>query len=195
MNRTKQALSDAYWQLLEEKPYNKITVQNIVERCQVNRNTFYYHFSDIPALTEYTIEAWADTIIKEHCQFGDPIQCLEPIIAECIKRKNACLHLYRSFQRESLMRYLNRIILHSVTTYVEQATDGITIPTEDRETLIHFYKCSLYGVILDWLDSDMSYDLLEFTRRIVAFFPEIGKKAFLQHANIIPQNQAGRNVN
>lgn len=37
MNRTKKAIIEVFWQLLEEKPYNKITVQNIVERCEVNQ--------------------------------------------------------------------------------------------------------------------------------------------------------------
>ena len=44
MNRTKLAIVDTFWQLLEEKSYHKITVQDIVDRCQVNRNTFYYYF-------------------------------------------------------------------------------------------------------------------------------------------------------
>lgn len=35
MDRTKKAISEAFWQLLEEKPYNKITVQSIVERCHI----------------------------------------------------------------------------------------------------------------------------------------------------------------
>lgn len=52
MIRTKEIIRDAFWELLEEKPYNKITVQDIVNRCQVNRNTFYYHFQNIPALME-----------------------------------------------------------------------------------------------------------------------------------------------
>lgn len=50
MNRNKQAIIDAFWELLEEKPLSKITVKDIVERCQINRNTFYYHFRDIPLL-------------------------------------------------------------------------------------------------------------------------------------------------
>ena len=37
MNYTENAIKDAFWQLLEEKPYNKITVKDIVERCQENR--------------------------------------------------------------------------------------------------------------------------------------------------------------
>lgn len=55
MKKTKEIIIDAFWQLLEEKPFNKITVQNIVERCALNRNTFYYHFQDIPNLAEYTV--------------------------------------------------------------------------------------------------------------------------------------------
>ena len=55
MKKTKETIIDAFWQLLEEKPFNKITVQNIVERCTLNRNTFYYHFQDIPNLAEYTV--------------------------------------------------------------------------------------------------------------------------------------------
>ena len=46
MNWTKKAIIDVFWQLLEEKPYSKITVQNIVEHCQINRNTFYYQLAN-----------------------------------------------------------------------------------------------------------------------------------------------------
>ena len=56
MNRTKHEIIVAFWQLLEKKPYNKITVQDIVDHCHVNRNTFYYHFQDIPSLTEWSVE-------------------------------------------------------------------------------------------------------------------------------------------
>ena len=48
MNRTKKLISDAFWEILEEKPFNRITVQNIVECCQVNRNTFLLSFSGYP---------------------------------------------------------------------------------------------------------------------------------------------------
>ena len=47
MKRTKELLTDTFWELLEEKAYSKITVNDIVSRCDVNRNTFYYHFQDI----------------------------------------------------------------------------------------------------------------------------------------------------
>ena len=40
---TKEIIIRTLFELLNEKPLAKITVKDIVERCGVNRNTFYYH--------------------------------------------------------------------------------------------------------------------------------------------------------
>ena len=47
---TKKAINQAFLDILAEKPLEKITVRDITERCGINRNTFYYHYQDIPAL-------------------------------------------------------------------------------------------------------------------------------------------------
>ena len=103
MKKTKETIIDAFWQLLEEKPFNKITVQNIVERCALNRNTFYYHFQDIPNLTEYTVKLWADEIIQNNYEFGSPMTCLSPLVEEFIKHKKAFQHLYSSSQKSPFL--------------------------------------------------------------------------------------------
>ena len=48
---TKQAIKNSFLKLLNDRPLNQVTVKAIVEDCGINRNTFYYHFTDIPALT------------------------------------------------------------------------------------------------------------------------------------------------
>ena len=45
-NITKKALAGALKALLEEKPFEKINVGDICERCEMNRKSFYYHFKD-----------------------------------------------------------------------------------------------------------------------------------------------------
>lgn len=50
---TKEIIAKTFTELLDEKPMSKITVKDIVERCGVNRNTFYYHFKDIPDVVGY----------------------------------------------------------------------------------------------------------------------------------------------
>ena len=45
-NITKKALADALKELMDTKPFHKISVSDICERCQMNRKSFYYHFKD-----------------------------------------------------------------------------------------------------------------------------------------------------
>ena len=42
-NFTKQAIKASFLQLPNEQPLSKISVRDIVERCGINRNSFYYH--------------------------------------------------------------------------------------------------------------------------------------------------------
>jgi AcrR family transcriptional regulator len=44
---TKHAIKDAFLQLLKEKPLEKISVQELTDRAQINRVTFYQHYNSI----------------------------------------------------------------------------------------------------------------------------------------------------
>jgi AcrR family transcriptional regulator len=44
--RTRQSLQTALSQLIEEKGYEKVTVQDVIDRANVGRSTFYAHFED-----------------------------------------------------------------------------------------------------------------------------------------------------
>lgn len=41
----KERLENAFWELLADRDYRKITVTDVVSEAGVNRNSFYYHFS------------------------------------------------------------------------------------------------------------------------------------------------------
>src|SRR5208283_3942270 len=55
IRRTRQMLFEAFQDLLAEKTFDLITVQDIAERSTVNRATFYDHFTDKFALLEAKI--------------------------------------------------------------------------------------------------------------------------------------------
>ncbi len=69
---TKKALAASLKQLLKEKPLDKITVTDLVEDCEVNRQTFYYHFQDIYDLIEWIYVSEAARILgdKKQRQLG-----------------------------------------------------------------------------------------------------------------------------
>lgn len=43
---TRMVIRQAFFDLLREKPVNKITVKEICQRCEINRATFYRHYQD-----------------------------------------------------------------------------------------------------------------------------------------------------
>lgn len=187
MNRTKSAIVAAFGALLEERPLSKITVKEIVERCGVNRNTFYYHFDGIPSLLEESIEDMVSQVIETHSCFGSPMECLTPMIQYTTEHKTAVLHIYRSSQREAFQRGLNRIAQYSVEKYVEKITFDLSLsPTQigERNLLIQYFKCVFVGTIEDWLDRRMEYDLLAYINRITQLFDGAGKQAFLKCMNM-----------
>ena len=52
IRKTKRAIHDAFTSLLVEKDLNKITIIEIAERADINRKTFYNHYSGIHLLVD-----------------------------------------------------------------------------------------------------------------------------------------------
>lgn len=51
----KERMRNAFWALLEDREYRKITVTDIVHEAQVNRNSFYYHYGSLSELADDAI--------------------------------------------------------------------------------------------------------------------------------------------
>lgn len=162
MNLTKRAMAGAFWLLLEEKPLGRITVKDVVERCQMNRNTFYYHFQDLRALTEYALEEWLGALARERCVSGPPLERFARLVQGVAERRAAVMNLCRSSGREPFLNGLERL-----AGCAARLCAGVPagLPEGDRRTLLRFYKCVFAGVALDWLDGGMDYDAGAFVRR------------------------------
>ena len=51
----RERMQEAFWELLREKSFAKITVGDVARTAQVNRNAFYYHFDNTLDLAQKTI--------------------------------------------------------------------------------------------------------------------------------------------
>lgn len=177
---TKKIIKETFWEILEEKPYNKITVQDIVNRCQVNRNTFYYHFQDIPSLMSDSIEDWATDVIREYGTYASPVDCITYMAQECMKRKNAFLHLFRSVHKDVFLSRLNQTGEDIIHIYVDNFGEYKQISKEKKEIVIKYYKCIFVGSVLDWLEEDASYDLAKLYREMCEIFAGASERAIAE---------------
>lgn len=156
---TRDAIKRSFLKLLEEKPLNQITVRDIVEDCGINRNSFYYHYADIPALVTEIITEQANAIIAQYACVSSLNECMTAAIQFATCHKRAILHMYRSVNREMVEDYLMQICRYMVETYVHTAIGKVPIREEDKEILIRFCQCECFGQIVAWLNSGMKYDI------------------------------------
>ena len=54
--RSRRLITGALADLLQEKPLDKITVTDVVNRADINRGTFYAHYSDIPGVIDSLVD-------------------------------------------------------------------------------------------------------------------------------------------
>lgn len=166
-NFTKQAIRTSFMKLLNEKPLGKISVRDIVEDCGINRNSFYYHYQDIPALISEIITGLFDRLIAAYPDVTSLVDCFNAAVDYTLKNKRAILHIYNSVSRDIFETYLMKYSEYAVTEYLSAAFSDGTVSEEDREIIIRFVKCSLFGISLDWLSSGLPEEAVGNIRRML----------------------------
>lgn len=163
---TKKAIADSFLKLLREKPLDKITIKDIVEDCGINRNTFYYHFEDIPALVETILKEETDRVLGEHLGEDSWEEGFIAAARFALENKKSIYHIYNSVNREVFEQYLNRIGMDVMERFVAKAAEGFHVSGEDQKLMASFYRAALTGMILDWLAHGMKYEPEDVIRRL-----------------------------
>lgn len=166
-NFTKRAIKEAFWKLLNEQPLTHISVRKIVEECGINRNSFYYHFQDIPSLIEEIVMDAANALIQEHPSISSIEDGVEAAFRFTLDNKKAILHIYNSVNRDIYEQYLMRICEYVVTTYFDTAFEKGIVSESDRDIMILFTKCELFGLFIDWIYTGMQDDAIEKLKRLL----------------------------
>lgn len=163
---TKEAIKRSFWKLLEERPLSQITVKDVAETCGISRNSFYYHFDDIPTLLTEIVTENADHIIAQHAAVNSLEDCLEAAVQFALQNKRALMHVYRSINRDICEQYLMKICHYVIVAYADTVFGALPVRPEDKDIVIRFYQCELFGQIIEWMNHDMKYDINAQFRRL-----------------------------
>lgn len=175
MSQTKHALAAALKDLMQQKPFDKITIQDITKKCGIRRQNFYYHFADVYALLQYMFEEEAISLLKKHegvqLWQEDLLQLFQYIEAN----REVCLCALNSIGREHLKRFFEADIHTCIKGTVEQigkeigALNGY-VSKADIDLMAHFYVVALAGIIESWLRGEIDRspeELVSFVDRIL----------------------------
>ncbi len=174
---TKLALAQSLKQLMAERTLDKITVKEVVARCGVNRQTFYYHFRDIYHLLDWMFVNEGQEFAKQYPDVhkaDDGQTVIRSLCTYLQDNRSVMLSIYNSLGRELLDRYLCKEIATLLHTTLKVRAEKAGVTQQQLDFLINFYKHAFVGAALDWFQSGMPGE----TEQIVAQFAPILKGTF-----------------
>ncbi len=150
IKRTRVLLEGAFSELLLEKDFQSISVQDITERAGINRATFYAHFPDKYALFEFKIRQEFRAEIEKRtlnaCHYSeDNLRALIQAVCEFIREASGQCKSPRG-QFEPLMEaQVKEQIKGLFMTWLNRT--GSNIPAEIAATAASW---SIYGLAQYW---------------------------------------------
>ena len=158
--RTRRSLSDALVELILEKRYDSITVQNVIDRADVGRSTFYAHYRDKEDLFlsdwKRLLDGFVRSINWEGAAVGQfiPLQGLFSHVQDFHR-------FYRALERsrktdwlfETGLSHLNESIENSLASWLADKPR----PTVPIPVLANYLACEIIALLKWWLDRNMPY--------------------------------------
>ncbi|MDE6397830.1 MAG: TetR/AcrR family transcriptional regulator, partial [Clostridiales bacterium] len=152
--------------LLDSKPFAKITVKDVADECGISRNSFYYHFQDLPALLEEIVKDEMDRIIENYPSVETQEECFAVAAEFALANKRAAYHIYHSVNRDIFEQYLWKVCAHAVQTYLRPLFDSYGVADTDRGIIERYYCRAIFGQVSGWLAGGMQENIAEDNRRL-----------------------------
>ena len=163
--RSRKMIRQAFMELLQEKPYEKITATDIIRRADINRSTFYAHYPDARGIMDEIMgeitQMFQNTLdsIDFSVLFGDPMTVLTPVITFLQKNQALYEKLIRSGIVLEQLEHLKKVL-------IRQVLDMPSLPVADRTALGTVIRVRvLLGGLIDtyrsWLEGEISCTLEE----------------------------------
>lgn len=163
VQRTRQLLSSALLELIEERGYDSLTVNDITEQANVGRATFYLHYQDKEQLLVASLE-------EMFSQLRDSIDPLSEVLREhnsvtatrLIFQHFADYHrLYRVLLTEKGAAMVFPRLLQILTQLAEQDVilKDVAQPKTGISTsfVAHYVAGAVLGLVTWWLNNNQPY--------------------------------------
>lgn len=162
VRRTRKLLHDAFISLVIEKGYEKTTIQDILDRADVGRSTFYVHYRDKEALLTANFDAMHEQLERELDQIA-ATGAVDVALPAALLFEHAYRNqrMYRAMcgrqGGELVNRHLRRLIGDVLRKRLRPQLQqrGAEVPAE---VAAEFYTSAALGLLVWWIDNDFRGD-------------------------------------
>lgn len=165
----KAAIIDSFKQLLNKKSMDKITVKAICEHCDVNRQTFYNHFTDIMDIFKFIIFEELSIEIAQNRTFETWSGGFLATMNYLKKNSKMMLNVYKSSYWHEADAYFaeltSRLLNNVIDEYVEKI--GVRLKEKDQKFIVNFYRHVFNGLMIDWISEGMKDEPEDMVKKLL----------------------------
>lgn len=157
-NITKKALANSLKKILSKKEFNKVTINDIVDDCGVNRQTFYYHFKDIYDLLEWI---YTNEVIEKikNIESDSPAENWQQeflyVFEYILDNKKFVYNTYYSVSRALFLNFIYKQTNMLLTRVIDEKSKKIAVQNKNKKFIADFYKYAFVGLVQEWIENGM----------------------------------------
>ncbi len=161
VQRTRELLLDALVQLLMERGYEKLTIQNLLDRARVGRSTFYAHFQSKDELLACSIErlrvgltAHWRTAVQAKGRKTEPLTFTLPFFQHLDSHRRIYHTTIGREHEHTVEQQMQRMLRELVREDMEQQRVRAPVAAVDLAT--RYVVGTLWAVVMWWMDGNKS---------------------------------------
>jgi AcrR family transcriptional regulator len=159
--RTRQQLSAALLGLMLEQRYDEITVQDIIDRADVGRSTFYAHYLDKEDLLVSDFTRVLDALSQEFDPPEHGHQMAQPSLALFFRHVQQHHQLYKALVRgggiELLYKKGHERLRQNIERHLHMYAPAGATPAAPLPFVADYMAGAILTMLKWWLDNDMPY--------------------------------------
>lgn len=156
--RTRDRLGDALVALILEKPFEAITVQDVLARARVSRSTFYAHFRDKQDLFVSDMDEFLEAMATMLTRRGERSRRVAPVrelFAHVGEWKRFHAALAGSAMLHDFLELAQGHFARAIEARLPETPSGRAIPAERRPAAAHALAGGMLSLMSWWLDRGM----------------------------------------
>lgn len=159
--RSRKLLKESLLALMKEKEFSKISVRDVADAADMNRGTFYLHYSGTTDLLQSLegdlleeLQGLLDAHIQETMAGGTVRPVLEPLLDFAVAHRETCAVLFASSEASGFIQSLQQMICRNGAGLV----DNWFHPQDAGRTdyLLSFLTWGTIGLLKEWFTQDMA---------------------------------------
>ena len=153
-SETRKLIIDTVKELLIQERPKKLTVTDIVTKCKITRQTFYYYFEDIPDLLKWFLKSNAQHLLDESSNLENSEQGLRYLFLVSLNIYPYIKHGFQTNYRAEIEQIIEKQMFNFLMQVAQKHHLFSKYNHYDLELIMRYHSQAILGILKNWTNDD-----------------------------------------